>query len=410
MRFLRKASKADGVESSVRDYRWLSVLLLVGAAGIVAAMIVLFGRETAWRILGVLPISASFGDMLLFAGAQETLQSGGQPFVDNHGDLWHRPFNYPTAWLYFMRFDETWVLPLGFLLIFATIGAVLWWWGPMSCAEAILLAGFLCTPPVLLAFERANSDLIVLVLITASLTLSRRGRYVSSSIIYATAAVLKVYPLAGLTFVARISRMHAAVWLGVVGVVFFVYHILHPYDLQAIARNTPGGHSFSYGAVLAALESPFMGADGAAAIRDAGRFYTAVALLAVAVCAGTGFVVSKQGDWLHRGEDLICGAMIYIGTFLVGISFWYRLVFLVLCLPALFAARKSPRVTVRLPALVALAGMGLSSLVHLYLLPASWYTGRLGSWLAAGALAWCVGAAVRGARHVQTVGSLPSVP
>ena len=359
------------------DGRWMAVALV---AAYFAALFLGGDAESTrarWKRVGVIATTPSFLDLRLFPAAQAELSAGGDPYVANPRDPKERPYNYSRAWLAFMRFpnDEPVVVAIGITLALAALAAVLWFWGRLTLGEGAYAGLLLCTPAIMLGVEKGNTDLIVFVLVVLGLAaLGKRSSARSAGVcaaIWLGAAGLKLYPL--IAFAALPARSIRA-WLKMVGVpfvIFAVYVAATLTDVAAALRNTGMGWIQAYG-----VRVPVLAAQQALSYYKSlsidGPRWTVVAT----VITGLLFCSAAIWGWRRRSAasgrsdagppvaavaGFRAGALIYVGTFLVGMSFDYRKCFLLLTLPQLFQWQRSAGGPLRAPARFALASLLLSA-------------------------------------------------
>jgi hypothetical protein len=330
---------------SRRDGRWIIVGLLL------AQLTLFFHFSPRLNVVqiahrwGVLTMQPAFSDLYFIAGAAATHRSGGDPYAANTFDPLQRPYNYPPVWLY-LPWPAT--LSPGVIQLLAVAmgvfgtGAFLWYLGAITRRRGVLLGVLVCSPPVLLAAQRANADILMLGLVALGLGLLRRGQSTAGYASLVAATWLKLYPVVTLVVLLReprdrLRRLAPAVLFA--GALCFVVYAGH---LGRIFANTPAGGLHSYGArVLAFWCDFFLPAYGWTIDRVLlGRVCS---LLAVAV----GLLALRCGrrhrplpaDAANAGEldGFRAGAAVYVSTFLLSVSFDYRLLFLLLCVPLLIS-------------------------------------------------------------------------
>jgi len=377
----------------LRDGRWVAVGLLLAyylLLGLTGPGAELFSR---WRLAGVYAHPAPFVDLQVFPAAQATVAGGGELYGPNVSDPMQRPYNYPRAWLAFMRYpaEATWFRALGVLLAISAIAMLLALWGRLSPGEGLWGGWLLCSPAFQLGVERGNTDLAILVLVGAGLWLAgddRRGRLVAS--LWWAAAVLKLFPLLafGAWFDGSVRAWLRRVWLPLG--LFAIYLGLTWRDLAPVLHNTGGGWVQSYGSEVPAAAwsqvQAFYGwsQPGERSFAGVGR-WVALAGLAWMLLRGwlaqpsaSGPAPASSGAERRALLGFRIGTLVYLATFVAGSSFDYRQCFLLLTLPQLWAWRRAGQ------ALAALAlGAMFLALTANYLL-AGWpgfFLNEAGGWL-----------------------------
>lgn len=303
--------------------------------------------ERASRVWGVPAIQPAFADLYVIPAAVATKRAGGDPYVANPFDPWKRPMNYPVIWL---RLSGPGLSPavigrVALVMFAGCLAALLAFFGPLPSTEALFLVLAGCSPAALLAIQRANTDLLALGVIAAAVFAlgAARGRFAwlgYSGI--AVAGLLKLFPLAAAVVVWRETGRRRWVAVAVGGLVCAGVVALNLPHLKQIVANTATGIPDAYGSRIgplwASMIAPWFGwtldlhrlEDIAAAV--------CVLLIAVAVRLGVRRRAAEEPGRLTpmHLDGLRAGAAIYVATFLFGCDFDYRLLFLVLGVPALW--------------------------------------------------------------------------
>jgi hypothetical protein len=191
---------------------------------------------------------------------------------------------------------------------------------------------------VMLGVERGNADLLVFAVVVLALLAirSRRGAPLLSNGLLLVAAVLKLFPV--FAFVSALRRPRRGELLAAAGALglFAVYAYVTRGDIATIRRVVPQARQYAYGLDI----SGWWLARHLPGSRHAWDAALVMAALAVAVAVG----LSMRGRRTtgERGPATYAywvGAAIYIGTFVAGNNFSYRLAFLLLTLPYLLLRR-----------------------------------------------------------------------
>jgi hypothetical protein len=210
-----------------------------------------------------------------------------------------------------------------------------WWW-----------AATIVSPPVMLVVERGNTDLVVFAaLVIAALALERPALAAAS---WLATVVLKLFTVAA----APVLLLHARPrrWMLAALGVAVAYAALSFRDIRVIAHVVPQDVDNSYGSSLLPA-------------RIAGSLEPANYKIIGWVIAGLVGIGALVRGWRHnfRAEnggvaEFQVAASIFIATYLVGVSFDYREIFLLLALP--FTLR-NPSVETRLLQVLIVASMWL---------------------------------------------------
>jgi hypothetical protein len=324
------------------------------------------GWVKTWSAFGVPSMEPHFLDLYSVPTGIETLHKGGDPLVANPADPLRRPLNYPRIWLYLFsaaRIDRGKVPALGVLFCAFYLACISWLILHTTHAldaAILLLAGLTVSP--LLAIERGNSDLLIFSMVFLACVVTNKH---CKSILFAVAALLKIFPLAGMAMDVirrpRKERVFAAVLTGLV----LAAILLQWRDLSLIRAATPVYSVKSFGVLsleqeilIATFQRGFLIGLGWVVVLEcwlAGAFTIA--------CAWKnpwkfdGLVGNSNSSELFS----VFGAM-YVFTYAVGSSFDYRLIFLLPTLPLVLEMSRDTRYRVWAIVYIALVGLSENSL------------------------------------------------
>ena len=291
---------------------------------------------TPWAKVGVHPIGRSFADLRSVTSSWDCERRGITAFPTNPCDPFHRPANYPRMWtqaghIGFGEHDTVALgIALGVLFFLAALAAA----GPLTLGEGAVYSAALLAPATLLGVERGNVDLLMFALVVVGLLLVRRSPW-AGALPIVLAAVLKLFPAFALAVLVRRRERWPAALASVVLLVVYVAATLS--DIRTLRHVIPRVVVDSYGAgvIVEALRLHHLQwVQSAAEVR-----YVRVAILALGVALALAFVLrrrSEQGELDEKRLDAFwAGAGVYVGTYVFGSNFDYRLAFLVLCVPQL---------------------------------------------------------------------------
>ncbi len=338
---------------------WLLFVLV--AAGYLTVV----NSPRALPLLGLNTDGRWFIDSAAILAAADAVRAGADPWLPNPLDLYGRPHCYSGWWLGLATTGLTREhnFLVGSLWVAGFLGSALLLLRPATIGFAVVAAAVLLSPPVLLAVNRANNDLVVFALLAAGVILMVRDtapRNAAFAGAVAIATGLKFYPIvaAGAFLVrrpaARAWRLAAASGLAATAA-------LATASVDRAIGTIPapqGLHTF--GSVVA-LE--LLGLHGAAA-----RFGAALAL------AGLAAALALLG-WAPRapaGREAstapfayVAGVALLAGCFLATSNYAYRLVFALLLLPHLASPSSGRGGRVTLGLLLAVLWLdGLYCLAH----------------------------------------------
>ncbi|MFM9080653.1 MAG: glycosyltransferase 87 family protein, partial [Opitutaceae bacterium] len=155
------------------------------------------------RVLPLLGLNTDgrwFIDSAAILAASDAVRTGTDPWLPNPLDAYGRPHCYSGWWLGLaatgLTREDNFLL--GSLWGAAVLGSAFLLLRPASVTRAAVVAAALLSPPVLLAVNRANNDLVVFAVLVAGLgwlkqdTAPRSGAFAGA---VAIATGLKFYPI-----------------------------------------------------------------------------------------------------------------------------------------------------------------------------------------------------------------------
>jgi hypothetical protein len=318
----------------------LALGLALGVA-LVAGLMAWRGEAGAWHAWGLKTGVVKFLDAQVIAAGEVAWSAGLDPLRTNPGDIGRRPMNYPRVWqgLYGLGLNRTHGELLGWTVVVLGLAGVWLAWPTASVGGAAFVVAFVFSPAILLGAERGNIDLAMFFLL--ALAVAVRSVLVKSALVFA-AFVAKLFPLAGVAFVLARARDEAWRVIAVLGALAVAYLGLTLDDLRLIASGTPQDWELSYGRAVLPLkmETWWPGAGVPVTV-----------LLAIGLAAALGLALAaRRRGWAleatgRAGEGWWIGWACFVGTFLLGTNYVYRLIFLLLLVPQLWAwARAGDRV------------------------------------------------------------------
>jgi hypothetical protein len=291
----------------------------------IAVAVLLFGWKPTWGTLTVPTETPSFSDMRSVQSAIDAVHHGLNPQVANPADPWHRTMDYPMVWervaetLHFEVEADYLSFEIALVLAFLASVAGLLWWAP---SPWLVLCAF--SSSVLLLVERGNNDLAVFSLVYLAEAVPLM---VGLGILF-VAALLKLYPV--LCWPALIRTRGTLILAGVLAAVFL---LLLQGEFGDISRAQPLRAYLSYGSASFAYAFKVMGH-----VTVPGLLISAVLVLAALGVLGLfashiRFVQDERFE--ARRRFFYAGAFVFLGTFVLGSNWDYRLAFLLFCVPLL---------------------------------------------------------------------------
>jgi hypothetical protein len=267
-------------------------------------------------------------------------------------------YNYPSVWLHLgaIGISSTSTNAIGGLFIILLCASLLLIYDTQTVASGILAFTAVISPPVLLGVERGNIDVLIFAASVMTLYLMAKRTGLGATVIQcgviAFLTVLKIYPIAGATVLARRRLGYAGIALTGLVAAIGLLGLVGPGELRAIAQNTPQSIALSYGDMpifLAAYEHGLL-----PAIFESGALRVIAGMTALAL-AGIAILLSLRCSGILRrvlppldpatatGAVAMSCVSVFCFSFLLGSNWDYRLVFLLGVLPALLTAHDNER-------------------------------------------------------------------
>jgi hypothetical protein len=300
--------------------------LLLAWAFIATVWIGGFAWPKALLMLGIADYGKVGLDSYVLLAAADAVRAGLDPHAANPLDILHRPHVYSDWWLGLrwlgLTREHNTLMGLAWIAAFALAAAVTF--RPRGRWQTLALVGFMVSPPVLLAVNRANNDLVIFVVLAgcglaAVPTLWRVGVAVGC---FALATGLKYFPapaVLSLLWVRPVRRAPAGLLAGIVVVAIALFSV---WDQMHRSRFLINSGIYTMGAPLW--------------WRDRGLADQASALPSLALIAGAALILAwtrVTTGLATRGrpaERLLAalGALVVLTCFLAGVNYAYRWIFL----------------------------------------------------------------------------------
>jgi hypothetical protein len=301
-----------------------------------------------------------FADLRVITSGAECIRLGYDVLVANPCDPWQRPMNYPRIWSVPASWglDQSHTVILGilfgllfFILVFVTIKR-------LNYIEALFYALILCSPSAMLAIERGNNDLIIFILLSLSLLIMKNKtaiwRYFSYIIIM-FAALLKLYPIFALITALKEKKRNFTVIFLSIFIAFGIYVVTTFESIILISKATPRATIFSYGGkvifdvIFDELDRYFYSFYNSHIPQYFNQIKLLLFYLTIALFLLISYLLAKHTENFFQNNQLNInqieafriGSSIYIGTFLIGNNWDYRLIFLLFTIPQILAWLKT---------------------------------------------------------------------
>ena len=370
----------------------LAVALALVAAGL-GALIHARGFDGAFQAWGVPGYRVPFLDWAMLTGSVQTYAQGIDPHIQNPGDPLGRVFNYPRIWFIFfgLPLSHQQDVAAGIIIVLLFLAAAVLFPRKASALSETLLFFGLISPAAMLGYDRANVDLLIFALMALSLALVDRWALAALATLL-IATFFKLIPILGLGLFLEKSRGSAIRLVSAALLGAGLYFLFTFQDLLFIFSHTQKGSEAAYGVqVLPDLLGKLAGLSRihrsplfSALVHMLNGFLLhfpyvpyALAFLLLLLAGFTGFRCGGRPEAAdaHNLGAFWMGAGVYIGTFLIGNNWDYRLVFLLFTLPQLgdwARSKRQPVAPISILTLVLLFGSLYGLLVSKYM--ADFYT------------------------------------
>jgi hypothetical protein len=304
-----------------------------------------YGYHETWRLWKVPSAPPAFLDFRLIPGSAESLANGYEPSVENPYDPQRRIFNYPAFWRLFfyagITQDDTVWMSVSMILLFTL--AVLVFPKRLSVAGSIGMLLVVFSPASMLLYERGNVDLIVFVICVMVVIATDYSAYLAAALVV-FGAIVKYFPLFGVTVFFREPKHRC--WRLFAGCVLpiIVYMAATSNGVSVSWNRTMRGDVMSYGTnvfvtrygrAISRVLSEWLATQHVEWLLRNGPVTVAVVLLLLAVFMAVRNREQPECLTERNVTAFRMGASIYVGTFLLGNNWDYRLAFLVLTVPQL---------------------------------------------------------------------------
>lgn len=329
--------------------------VLLGGALLIGTLLATLGWDRTWRVWNVQVAVQRFLDSQVIAAGAASYRDGYDPLRFNPHDIGHRPMNYPRVWqrLFDLGFRQEHAEVFGWTLAAMLVIGVWLALPSMGWGEAAVVGAVVFSPAVLLGVERGNTDLAVFFVLALALAVPRAAWHATW---IAVAFALKLFPLAAAAVLLGRERRAAMIGAGALAVFAVAYLVTNFTDLRLISAGTPRDTWLSYGLNVVPLRvGQLWPGSGLVAGGLAWAITSYVVFASVRARLLETVPVAEPASPDAALDAFRVGAACYVGTFLLGNNFIYRLVFLVFTVPQLWRwVRLEPgRRTMALAALAA---------------------------------------------------------
>lgn len=306
-------------------------------------------------------MSPAFADLRLITSTAECVQNESHWSLQSTScDPWNRPFNLPSLWaklFAYLDLTESKTSIIGYLFVLMFSLAAAFWFhlfiqntqlsGFYRFGAIVVLFSLFISPPVLLLLERGNVDVLIFIGITFSVFLLRKNTFAAAMLVTILGG-MKLFPWAGLLFIFRSKFSKLSIVMISLLLLFFGFYLAPELGLIR-ERSTTDFNGISFGVSLVpqflltrlGYFEAFMLAHliGALGFFLCAFTYRRILPRVVHDYPQAILAVFKL-DKITK-ETLILLASVFLGTYLVGTSYDYRLVFIIPLLISISSLLKS---------------------------------------------------------------------
>ncbi|MBF0519743.1 MAG: hypothetical protein HQK92_08470 [Nitrospirae bacterium] len=294
----------------------------------------------ACKIFGVYS-SRPADDLHVIACSMECLRKGMDIQSKEVHDLCGGYFNYTkfARILVYTGIKDSHTNIIAIVLIILYFFVLFRFIGGIDVFGLIVYVILLYSPALMLLIERVNIDMPIFIALFISLYFLRKHKAAISALIILFVSFIKLYPICALSmFLNRNIKNNIKILLLTL-LSYLLYIFIIRGEFTAIYKLTGRGIGYSYGAQIF-IDSiyPFLKGWGVAkyvpfSLAWFHVLFFLMALLMVSLGVSRGLTKdSVDEDTIHI-DGLRVGAGIYIGTFLIGNNWVYRLCFILFTVP-----------------------------------------------------------------------------
>ncbi len=300
-----------------------------------------------WRILGVPSARPLFGDLFFITKILNCHQLGLDIYKSTPCSA--SLYCYPKLWLYL---SPIWVKPEnnGFLAI---VLVSLYYFVAFiilqrtSINEGIYYGLLLCSPPLMLAVERGNPDLIIFILCGIAIWVMKKkySPFVAASLLL-ICGFLKLYPFTTIISFLKDDKKKS-LWLSSVLLIISIVYIILTYD--TIKISVLNIQSLFFGSSVAFCHGYlviFKLLNTYPVFNHIFNFfpYQLIALAVVILLLVLVYFYSKKNNFILDTNYLFAfrvGALLYAGSFMCGQNFDYKFIMFIFTIPQLLSWLKN---------------------------------------------------------------------
>jgi hypothetical protein len=292
-----------------------------------------YGYNKTWQLWGVQTEKLTFMDFRLIPSSAESFRNGYEPSVENPSEPGGRIFNYPAIWRLFFYTNVTQndTVLIGVLMIVLFFIGVMVFPQGLSVSGAFWMLLIVFAPSSMLLYERANVDLVVFFICALTILAAGYSAYLTA-VLLVFGAIVKIFPFFGVTVLLKESKRKFFLLTVASVLSILIYGWLTFASQKAAWSTTWRGAQMSYGSfvLLTRFASYFRSSMWTVVFET-----LALLLILFGVVSAVRDPQPLPASHERNLTAFRMGASIYIGTFLLGNNWDYRLAFLIFVVPQL---------------------------------------------------------------------------
>ncbi len=306
-----------------------------------------------FRYMGVpAHIRNNFNDLRVITSAMDCVGAGKDPLTDGNCDP-KFIYNYPKIWyvLHYWGIGQKHTIPLAILFISAFLTTLFVFIKKLRFINGIIWSMVIISPPVILSIERCNNDLIIFTLLAISIHLLNKKNIANywGYLLILFGTFLKLYPVFALVTIFREfkpNRLKAGLFLGIP---LIAYAVLFFDELVLVNNRSPrpsGNYAFGALTWLDNFRFYFQIPNSSATELIFGIYGLILLIIAFSI-----YRSFKKPVNVHNTLNMDAfriGAGIFIGCFILGNNYDYRLIFLIFCIPQVLEWLKDDKINTTL--------------------------------------------------------------
>ncbi|WP_208345622.1 hypothetical protein [Aetokthonos hydrillicola] len=303
---------------------------------------VFFGYNAIWTFWNVPTMSPHFADTRAITSGAEAHALGYDPLYNNVRDPWQRPMNLTHLWqiLFYFGLNQSHTTLIGSIFIILFFLSPFIFIKTLPTSTACVLSFAFISPAVMLGVERATPDLFLFFLLALGLRIGYTST-IAETFFVLFASFLKLFPIFGIFFLLKESKFRFWGLFTLACTVFLIYIIFTFNDVKQMVHVTPRGTEYSYGVNVFWMrleeltQSPHL-KNISVIIQSLGKKLSYLTLITIFIVSGLSVFRKRDINLLENEQHIDAfrlGAGVYIGTFMFGNNWDYRLIFLIFTIP-----------------------------------------------------------------------------